>query len=94
MPLVEYQCSKCHATIEVIQKFSDPDLQDCSKCGGTLERLLSVPAIHFKGAGWYVNDYARKGSSGNGASAKPETGDKPSTESKPATEAKPATAAT
>jgi putative FmdB family regulatory protein len=70
MPLVEYRCTECERTIEVIQKFSDPDLQNCETCGGSLERLLSPPAIHFKGSGWYVNDYARKGTNGNGASAR------------------------
>jgi putative FmdB family regulatory protein len=64
MPLYEYQCKDCHQTIEVIQKFSDPDLTECGECGGTLERLLSAPAIRFKGAGWYVNDYGK--SNGNG----------------------------
>ncbi len=68
MPLVEYRCTDCERTIEVIQKFSDPDLQSCETCGGSLERLLSAPAIHFKGSGWYVNDYARKGANGNGSS--------------------------
>ncbi len=62
MPLYEYRCRKCGATIEKIQKFSDPPLAKCQKCGGRLERLLSPPAIQFKGSGWYVTDYARKSS--------------------------------
>lgn len=70
MPLVEYRCTECERTIEVIQKFSDPDLQSCETCGGSLERLLSAPAIHFKGSGWYINDYGRKGTNGSGVSAK------------------------
>lgn len=48
--------------MEKIQKFSDPPLEVCPKCGGSLERLLSSPAIQFKGSGWYVTDYARKSS--------------------------------
>ena len=60
MPLYEYQCEKCGATVEKIQKFSDPPLTICEKCGGPLERLVSSPAIQFKGSGWYVTDYARK----------------------------------
>ncbi len=62
MPLYEYRCRKCGATIEKIQKFSDPPLDTCEKCGGMLERLLSSPAIQFKGTGWYITDYARKSS--------------------------------
>lgn len=60
MPLYEYQCSKCGKRIEKIQKFSDRPLAKCEYCGGKLERLLSSPAIQFKGSGWYVTDYARK----------------------------------
>lgn len=64
MPLYEYQCKSCHTTTERIQKFSDPPLTTCPHCGGELEQLLSAPAVQFKGAGWYVTDYARKGSAG------------------------------
>ena len=62
MPLYEYQCKSCHTLTERIQKFSDPPLTVCPHCGGELEQLLSAPAVQFKGAGWYVTDYARKGS--------------------------------
>ncbi len=62
MPLYEYQCKSCHTVMERIQKFSDPPLMTCPHCGGELEQLLSAPAVQFKGAGWYVTDYARKGS--------------------------------
>ena len=61
MPLYEYQCKSCHTLTERIQKFSDPPLTVCPHCGGELEQLLSAPAVQFKGAGWYVTDYARKG---------------------------------
>ena len=60
MPLYEYRCEQCGSRIEKIQKFSDPPLGTCEKCGGALTRLLSAPAIQFKGSGWYVTDYARK----------------------------------
>ena len=68
MPLYEYQCEQCGATFEVIQKFSDSPIDACRSCGGPAHRLLSAPAIHFKGTGWYITDYARK--SGGGESAK------------------------
>ena len=61
MPIYEYECRKCKAHTEVFQKISDKPLVKCRKCGGRLEKLLSVPAIQFKGSGWYVTDYANKG---------------------------------
>ena len=61
MPLYEYQCNTCSHRFEVIQKFSDPLASECPTCGGPVRKLLSSPAIRFKGSGWYVTDYARKG---------------------------------
>ena len=61
MPLYEYQCDACAHRFEVIQKFSDPPIDTCVKCGGSVEKLLSSPAIQFKGSGWYITDYARAG---------------------------------
>ncbi len=61
MPLYEYQCRDCRRLFEIIQKFSDDALTDCSECGGTLEKVLSAPAFHLKGSGWYKTDYAPKG---------------------------------
>lgn len=65
MPLYEYQCKKCKHRFEKIQKFSDPLVKKCPECGGPVEQLLSAPAVQFKGSGWYVTDYAKKGASGS-----------------------------
>jgi putative FmdB family regulatory protein len=62
MPLYEYQCKKCQHTFEKIQSFSDKPIKKCPKCGGAVEKLLSAPAVQFKGTGWYVTDYANKSS--------------------------------
>jgi putative FmdB family regulatory protein len=64
MPLYEYQCDACGHRFERIQKFSDPPVEKCPQCGGTVRKLISSPAIQFKGSGWYVTDYARKSESG------------------------------
>jgi putative FmdB family regulatory protein len=64
MPLYEYQCSRCGKSFEIIQKFSDLPLTVHEGCGGPVERLISAPAIQFKGTGWYVTDYKKSGSSG------------------------------
>lgn len=60
MPLYEYECKKCKHRFERIQSFSDQPVKKCPKCGGPVERLLSAPAVQFKGTGWYVTDYAGK----------------------------------
>jgi putative FmdB family regulatory protein len=79
MPLYEYQCESCNHRFEVIQKFSDPPPDVCPVCGkGPVRQLLSSPAIQFKGSGWYVTDYARKGQSdsNSGSSSKSDAGTK------------------
>ncbi len=77
MPLYEYRCHGCGKTFEVRQKFSDEPLTRHDECGGEVERVISAPALQFKGTGWYVTDYARSGSNGGGKS------DSKSSESKP-----------
>jgi len=67
MPIYEFECKKCKAHIEVFQRLSDKSPTKCRKCGGRLERLLSAPAIQFKGSGWYVTDYAKKATKGEKA---------------------------
>ncbi len=62
MPMYEYQCKKCEHRFERIQKFSARTLKKCPECGGALEQLLTAAAVRFKGTGWYVTDYPRKGS--------------------------------
>ena len=63
MPLYEYECDACHERFEKIQKFSDPPIEVCARCGkGPVRKLLSSPAIQFKGSGWYITDYAKSGS--------------------------------
>ena len=62
MPLYEYECNDCEHRFERIQKFSDPLVSTCPVCDGEVRKLLSSPAIQFKGTGWYVTDYAKKAS--------------------------------
>lgn len=70
MPLYEYECTACHRHTEKIQKFSDPEITICPHCGGPLERVLSAPAVSFKGGGWFADGYgnAKPKSSGDSAS--------------------------
>ena len=63
MPLYEYECLVCKHRFERIQRFSDPPASSCPACGGAVRRLLGVPALQFKGSGFYITDYG-KGSGG------------------------------
>jgi putative FmdB family regulatory protein len=70
MPLYEYECTECHERTEKIQKFSDPEITVCPHCSGHLERVLSAPAVTFKGGGWYADGYGNpKPKSGEDKSA-------------------------
>ena len=74
MPLYEYECDACGKRFELIQKFSDGPPEACPKCGkGPVQRQVSSPAFQFKGSGWYITDYARKGTSPEGERAKGES---------------------
>jgi putative FmdB family regulatory protein len=89
MPLYEYECDACGQRFEVIRKFSESNLSACTLCGkGPVRRLMSSPAIQFKGTGWYITDYASKGKSSEAATSsksettKTETGSTDATASK------------
>ena len=99
MPLYEYQCDACAHRFEVIQQYKDAPIDVCPKCGGIVKKLLSSPAIQFRGSGFYITDYARKGSesattkSGEAKSDSPGSSGETKSDSKTETksEAKPAT---
>ena len=76
VPLYEYKCLKRGHVFEKIQKFSDKPEAKCPECGSKGERQLSAPAVHFKGTGWYVTDYARKGKKDPDSEAKKDSSDK------------------
>lgn len=88
VPLYEYECAKCHKKTEKIENVAGPHLKKCPHCGGKVERLLGAPAIQFKGAGWYVTDYAAKSAP---ASEGPSTEKSTATDSSKETKKEPAT---
>ncbi len=94
MPLYEYKCTKCGHEFEALQKAKDKPLEVCPKCGGPLRKLISSPAIQFKGNGWYITDYAKKssppseGKNGPKPEAKPEPAGDKKAEAQPAKPAK------
>lgn len=82
MPIYEYQCIACNERHEIIQKISDGPLTHCPKCGGDMKKLISSPAIQFKGSGFYKTDYASGSSSPkNGSTAGASTESKSETKS-------------
>lgn len=96
MPLYEYQCQKCGSVFEIIQKFADEPLQthDADSCGGAVVRLVSSPALQFKGSGFYITDYVKSGGgggnkAGKGDGAKESSSKDSSTPSSPASSTTP-----
>ena len=87
MPNYEYLCTKCGHRFEQIRKFSDKQLRKCPECGGVIEQVISAPAMRFKGSGWYVNDYPKKGA-GSAGSASSSEGESSSAELKEAKDSK------
>ncbi len=82
MPIYEYRCANGH-TFELFQSMSEDSLTECVECGADCERVLSAPAVHFKGSGFYTTDYARKGAkkaASDGGESKSEKGSEKSAE--------------
>jgi putative FmdB family regulatory protein len=83
LPLYEYECTKCRHHFDKIENVASSVTKKCPKCGAKSERVITAPAIQFKGTGWYVTDYAGKNSDGSskepgdGAQNKSEKADKP-----------------
>ncbi|HKM85006.1 MAG TPA: zinc ribbon domain-containing protein [Terriglobales bacterium] len=90
MPNYEYLCKKCGHRFEQIRKFSDKQLRKCPECGGLIEQVISAPAVQFKGSGWYVTDYPKKGagSASSSSSSDSDSGTKETKDSKDAKDAK------
>ncbi len=88
MPIYEYQCRECNDRHEIIQKISDDPLTHCPKCGGEMKKLISSPAIQFKGSGFYKTDYASSGSGAVSKSSDSRTETKSETKSESKSESK------
>jgi putative FmdB family regulatory protein len=88
MPIYEYECRKCKAHTEAFQKLNDKPLTKCKKCGGRLDKVISAPAIQFKGSGWYVTDYASKATKADKAESESASDKKSDTKTKESSPAK------
>jgi putative FmdB family regulatory protein len=89
MPIYEYECDKCGAHLEVLQRMDEKPLARCTKCRGKVHKVVSRSSFQLKGSGWYVTDYAKKGSGDSGAKSESKKSESKKTESKKA-ESKPA----
>ncbi len=81
MPLYEYECKQCGRHTEKIQKFSDAEITKCPHCGGPLERVVSAPAISFKGGGWYADGYGNAKPAASKSEGKSDSGSSSATSS-------------
>jgi putative FmdB family regulatory protein len=88
MPNYEYLCKNCGHRFEQIRKFSDKQLRKCPECGGVIEQVISAPAVQFKGSGWYVTDYPKKGAGSASSSSSSSEGDSATKETKDSKDAK------
>ncbi len=83
MPIYDYRCDHCGHVFSAVRSFTEGPLAACPNCGKTPRRLLSTPAIVFKGSGWYKTDSrAKPKDEGSASGAKP--ADTAKTEAKPA----------
>ncbi|MGD0852007.1 MAG: FmdB family zinc ribbon protein [Acidimicrobiales bacterium] len=87
MPTYEYECQSCHDRVEAVQRFTDPALTVCARCGGELRKVFSAVGVVFKGSGFYKTD-----SRGADKSSTPSTATTPATS--PSTETSSTPAAT
>ncbi len=80
MPIYEYECARCQKRFERLQRLSDPVVTACPSCGGAVHKMFSVPALQFKGSGFYTTDYAHRsgGSVSSEGKAASEPGKAPS----------------
>ena len=67
MPIYEYQCTGCAHRFELKQSIKDDPIKECPRCGKDVTKLISSPAIMFKGSGWYITDYSDKMKPGAGS---------------------------
>lgn len=68
MPIYEYKCKDCGSHFEKRQSVSEAPLKVCENCQGELEKQWSLSGFSFKGDGWYVTDYSKKGAKADSSS--------------------------
>jgi putative FmdB family regulatory protein len=93
VPKYDYRCGAGHQ-YEKREGFDAPAVQSCEVCGIDARRVLTPPAIVFKGSGWYVTDSRKSASSASAGAATSEsssgsTATATETKAEPKSESKP-----
>jgi putative FmdB family regulatory protein len=82
VPIYEYKCDNGHV-FDVLQKMSEESLTECVECGAPAHRVLTAPAVHFKGSGFYNTDYGKRKGGGNGSGGGEGSSESKSSDSSP-----------
>ena len=85
VPIYEYKCDNGHV-FDVMQKMADEPLSECIECGAPAVRVLTAPAVHFKGSGFYNTDYGKRKGGGNGAGSSEGSSGESGGDSKPSSD--------
>lgn len=56
VPIYDYRCDHCGHVFSAVRSFTDADVDSCPNCGKHPRKLLTAPAVVFKGGGWYKTD--------------------------------------
>ncbi len=89
VPIYDYRCDHCGHAFSAVQSFSEGPIEKCPNCGKRPRRLITSPAIVFKGTGWYKTDSRGKPPSEGGEPTKPETKTETKAETKAETKSDP-----
>ena len=69
MPIYDYRCDGCGHAFSVVRSFKEPPVERCPSCGKRPRRVITAPAIVFKGSGWYKTDSRAVSPSAEGGGA-------------------------
>ena len=55
-PRYDYKCPNCETAQTIVHDFHSQDPQTCPQCKNLMQKQISLPAVHFKGSGFYKTD--------------------------------------
>ena len=57
MPTYHYSCERCGYEFEIEQRITDPPRKRCTRCRGSVYRVIHPVGHILKGEGFYATDY-------------------------------------